>query len=153
MPARADAQESVRSVRMLSSPAPRASVLLLLVWSFALGCSTSANPNQCRVDTDVLCPGDFVGYSCQGESKPSATCGAGTLQSDGETGYCCGVQNPGKCVADTSSGCEGGATGYVCSNGVDPSDSEPSLSCDAGGAGGAGQDADENDARYCCSSR
>jgi len=80
---------------MTSIFARRASVLLLLAWPFAAACGSDtngANVSACRIDTDVVCPGNFVGYSCQGKSKPSPSCGAGTLESDGETGYCCGVK-------------------------------------------------------------
>jgi hypothetical protein len=85
--------------------------LLLLALTLATGCGVSTEARQCRIDTAVLCPGDFVGYSCQGESKPSPTCGAGTLEDDGEIGYCCAVQNGGTCVVDAGAGCTDGSTG------------------------------------------
>ncbi len=65
-------------LRMGSTCGPRTTALLLLAWTFTTGCSVSAkattgsNGGQCRIDAEVLCPGNFVGYSCQGESKPVA---------------------------------------------------------------------------------
>ncbi|MEI9954334.1 MAG: hypothetical protein WDO74_36530 [Pseudomonadota bacterium] len=131
---------------MGSTPALRANVLLLLAWTFATGCdgTNGSDASPCRIDTDVLCPGNFVGYSCQSEAKPSPTCGPGTHESDGEIGYCCEVQNTGRCEVDASAGCTDGSTGYSCSAGVQPHATEPSLACSAGVAG---PNADE---RYCC---
>jgi hypothetical protein len=82
---------------MHSSPALRVSVLLLLAWMLTTGCGVSTtgskgtDESQCRIDTAVLCPGNFVGYSCQGEAKPSPDCSDGTLELDGEIAYCCEV--------------------------------------------------------------
>jgi len=75
-----------------------ASALLFLASVLATSCGPSSTgsdskASQCRIDTDVLCPGNFVGYSCQGESKPPGSCSDGTLEFDGEIGYCCAVQN------------------------------------------------------------
>jgi hypothetical protein len=92
----------------------------------------------------VLCGGNFVGYSCDGESKPSLTCGAGTTEASGETAYCCGVQSTNDCVADTTVGCTDGSTGYSCTGSALPNSSDPSLACGAGVTGPNG------DALYCC---
>jgi hypothetical protein len=76
----------------------QASGLLLLALTETTACGPSATgtsdskASQCRIDSDVLCPGNFVGYSCQGEAKPSDSCSDGTLQFDGEIGYCCEVK-------------------------------------------------------------
>ena len=73
--------------------------MLLFAMVIAMGCGVSTTGSsdskapQCRLDTDVLCPGNFIGYSCQGESKPPGSCSEGTLEFDGEVGYCCAVQN------------------------------------------------------------
>jgi hypothetical protein len=134
---------------MRSTSALAMSGLLLLACWFETGCTVSATgsggsrASQCRVDTDVVCPGDFVGYSCQGESKPSPSCGAGTLESDGEIGYCCGVSVAAGCVIDTTLGCVE-SSGYSCTGGVRPDTTDQSLVCSAGVAGPS---ADE---RYCC---
>jgi len=133
---------------MSPTPVLRASGLLFLAWAFATACTVSAGngarASQCRIDTAVLCPGDFVGYSCQGESKPSLTCGAGTLEEDGEIGYCCGVRDTGPCVVDTTTSCSDGSTGYSCAPGVQPNATDARLGCSAGVAG---PNADE---LYCC---
>jgi hypothetical protein len=125
----------------------RASALCVLAWAFASGCTVNANDSnatQCRIDSNVLCTGNFVGYSCQGDRQPSLDCGAGTVEADGETGYCCGVGATSQCVVDDLAGCGDGSTGYSCTNGVLPSATDPSLSC---GAGVTGNDGDE---LYCC---
>jgi hypothetical protein len=143
-------EQSAKCRSMRSTSALAASGSLLLAWSFATGCTVSATgsgdsrASQCRIDTDVICPGDFVGYSCQGESKPSPSCGAGTLQSDGEIGYCCGVSPAAACVVDTSVSCTPDASGYSCTGGVRPDATDQSLVCSTGVLGPS---ADE---RYCC---
>jgi hypothetical protein len=132
---------------MASTPALRASALLFLAWSFVTGCTINTNDtsaSDCRIDSAVLCSGNFVGYSCDGEIKPPLTCGAGTTEADGETGYCCGVQGANSCNVDTAAGCTDGSTGYSCIGGVLPSSSDPTLACGAGVAGPNG------DALYCC---
>jgi len=84
---------------MRSNPPLRASGLLLLATALLASCGPSSTgtsdskASQCRIDTEVLCPGNFVGYSCQGEAKPPGSCGDGTLEFDGEIGYCCAVQS------------------------------------------------------------
>jgi hypothetical protein len=84
---------------MRSIAALRASALLLLVATLITSCGVSttgtsdSKASQCRIDTDVLCPGNFVGYSCQGDAKPPGSCSDGTLEFDGEIGYCCAVQD------------------------------------------------------------
>lgn len=76
----------------------------LLAW-FAAGCQAATDSNQCRLDGEVVCPGNFVGYSCQSASQPGPNCSAGTLEPDGETGYCCAVDS---CPLDsTTAGCAG----------------------------------------------
>jgi hypothetical protein len=128
-------------------PALRSSALLLLAIAFATACTVTAgdsSPNQCRIDTAVLCSGNSVGYSCRGALAPKASCGPGTAESDGETGYCCAVQSSSSCAIDTAAGCSDGSTGYACTGGVLPNSSDPSLNC---GAGVAGPDGDE---LYCC---
>ncbi|MEI9938638.1 MAG: hypothetical protein WDO69_15580 [Pseudomonadota bacterium] len=135
---------------MGSTPALRAGALLLLAWALVTACTVTTNdsndPNasQCRLDDAVVCPGNFVGYSCQGVLKPSPTCGTGTVEADGETGYCCGVDSTDTCVVDTAAGCTDGSTGYSCTGGVLPGSGDPSLSCGTGVAGPNG------DALYCC---
>jgi len=42
----------------------------------------------------VICTGDFLGYSCNGEQKPSTDCSEGTLEASGEVGYCCPATSP-----------------------------------------------------------
>jgi len=125
----------------------RTSALLLLAWASATGCTVTTNDSnatECRIDSNVVCSGNFVGYSCQGDQKPASNCGTGTTEADGETGYCCGVAATNACVVDDAAGCTTGSTGYSCSNGLLPASSDPSLSC---GAGVAGPDGDE---LYCC---
>jgi len=81
--------------RMRWTPASRLSGML---FAFSVACGPSAtgtsnaHASQCRIDTDVFCPGNFVGYSCQGEAKPPGMCSDGTLEFDGEIGYCCEAQ-------------------------------------------------------------
>ncbi|HYQ43578.1 MAG TPA: hypothetical protein VER11_16465 [Polyangiaceae bacterium] len=135
---------------MGSTPALRASALFLLASAFAVGCEVKAtgapdgSASQCRIDTDVLCPGNFVGYSCQGDSKPAPACGAGTLEFDGEVGYCCEVQDTGTCGVDPAVRCTDGSTGYSCTGGVLPNAVDPTLAC---GQSVAGPNAEE---LYCC---
>ncbi len=128
-------------------PAWRASALLLLALVFSAGCTVEtndANATECRIDGAVQCGGNFVGYSCQGDRKPSLDCGAGTTETDGEIGYCCGVGATSACTVDTAAGCSDGSTGYSCTNGVLPNESDPSQTCGQGVAGPNG------DALYCC---
>ena len=85
-----------------------------------------------------------MGYSCQGERKPSPNCGAGTLEEDGELGYCCGVGNTGACVVHATAECTDGSTGYSCTDGIQPTAIDPSFVCSEGVAG------PNADALYCC---
>ncbi len=135
---------------MGSTPALRASALFLFMWAFAMGCSVStngsndANANECRIDSAVLCTANSVGYSCQGDLKPSSACGPGTTEADGETAYCCQVETANSCVADSAAGCNDGSTGYSCAGGAVPTSVDPSLACSDAVAGPSG------DALYCC---
>lgn len=93
---------------MGSTRALQTSTRLIIAAAFAIACSVHAtgttDSSQCRIDSDVLCPGDFVGYSCQGETKPAPTCSEGTLEFDGEVGYCCPTTD--SCAIDASAaGC------------------------------------------------
>ncbi len=120
---------------------------MALAWAFTTGCTVNTNDSnatECRIDGNVVCTGNFVGYSCQGDQKPSLDCGVGTTEADGETGYCCGVGATSECVVDTLAGCTDGSTGYSCTNGVLPTAADPALNCGAGVAGPNG------DALYCC---
>lgn len=129
---------------MNSASAARTSVVLLLAWVMAAACTVSPNPSQCRLDTDVLCPGDFVGYSCQGGSKPSASCGNGTLESDGETGYCCAVESAATCVVDPSTACTDESTGYVCTGPATPDETQAALVCSSATPG------PDRKSLFCC---
>ena len=123
------------------------SALAFLPALIAVGCkanASSSDDSQCRIDGNVICPGDFVGYSCAGDLQPTTTCGQGTTEDDGETAYCCGVQSTGACVVDTLAGCSDGSTGYSCTLGDLPSFNDPSLACSAAVAGPNG------DELYCC---
>jgi hypothetical protein len=132
---------------MSLNTAARTSALSLLVWAVTTGCTVQTNgssPSECRVDGNVSCTGNFLGYSCQGDLQPSLDCGAGTTEPDGETGYCCRSGAAGACAVADQAGCAGASTGYSCTNGVLPASTNPTLSCGGGVAGPDG------DALYCC---
>ena len=76
---------------MTPSPTVRVGALVLFAWTLVASCSSSksSTPSGCRIDTAVICTGDFVGYSCNGEQAPSRDCSDGTLEASGEIGYCC----------------------------------------------------------------
>lgn len=103
---------------------------------------SNATPTQCRLDSTLGCDTNSVGYSCQGDLKPAAVCGAGSAELDGETGYCCSVG--ATCGAVDGVGCTNGSTGYSCTGSVAPGSEDASLSC---GSGVSGQN---GDVLYCC---
>jgi hypothetical protein len=102
----------------------------------------------CVADGNVPCgTAGPMGYTCPSGAAPdpSLNCSTGTMESNGETAYCCGapVTTVGTCAADTTVSCQtAGATGYSCPSGAAP---DASLACIAGApATGGGM-------TYCCS--
>ena len=127
-----------------------ASALLALAWAFATGCTVNAaSTTQCSVDAGVVCTGNSVGYSCQGDATPrqdnsALNCGAGVTEADGESGFCCDTQAGTACTIDTTVGCTDGSTGYSCTGAETPTDSDPAQSC------GAGVSDNNGNSLYCC---
>ena len=129
-------------------PALRASAVLSVAWLLASGCTVKtgdSNTDECRLDANVQCTtANTVGYSCDGDLKPSFNCGAGVTEPDGETGYCCTASSSDVCTIDNAAGCTDGSTGYSCAGSVAPNSSDPSLSC------GSGVTQPDGEVLYCC---
>ena len=129
---------------MISIRALSGSIITALI-VFGCSSSTPAPADTCSADTTVTCTtAGSTGFTCTGAAVPgdSGTCSAGTVDSNGDTPYCCYTTTSGACTADTTVTCTtAGATGETCTGGAVPPTAD---NCTAGTADSNG------DVPYCC---
>jgi hypothetical protein len=130
-----------------------AALLLSLVASGLAACTSTTNDTSsgsCAPDDTVAgCSSNSSGYSCGADDTPDQTdpsllCSTPTIDSNGDSLYCCIKFVSGSCAEDSSvAGCSGDSFGFSCTSTDTPDEADSSLNCSSPTISGG-------EALYCC---